>query len=471
MQTIKTTATTVGRLSRRAFLKHTGCAAGALLAGRAALGADKPGKPHVVLLLVDDLGWGEVKYRRHIFETPHIDRLASEGMTFTDAYASSPTCSPSRVSIITGQHPARIRMVRHIPSPRGDGRCKEEFHTLGKDPARMPSRNWLPLGVPTLATALKRQGYRTAFVGKWHLGHEPYHPIHHGYDAQFGVSNFGHPRSYHAPFFGPASETYANVPKGKYLTDQLTDDAVQYIRSQDGTKPFLLTLFYYAAHDPFQGRKDLVEKLRKAHPEKREWQIVFAAMIAALDESVGRIREALRSKGFGSNTVIFFVGDQGGKIPNGPLKGTKKGGQALYEGGARIPFHVCWPGAVRPQSTSEQLVVTTDIFPTILELAGGQPADYPKLDGQSLRTVLTGRGTLDRKEIILYRSYEDQYAAIRSGRWKLIAYRSGRRELFDLEKDLSEKNDLSAVRSEKVKELTASLHAWEKRMGVPGTLA
>jgi arylsulfatase A-like enzyme len=169
-----------------------------------------------------------------------------------------------------------------------------------------------------------------------------------------------------------------------------------------------------------------------------------------------------------SNTVVFFLGDQGGKRPNSPLRGTKKGGQALYEGGARIPFIVRWPGVVQPGSVSATVVTTNDVFPTMLEMAGGRPADYPKLDGASLVPALQGKGAPDRSEVFLYRSYEDQYAAVRSGRWKLIACRSGRCELFDLEADLSEVTDLSSKLPDRVNTLKTALRDWEKKMDVPG---
>jgi len=457
-------------MKRRDFLRTVGCAAGAFVAAGAARAVEASKKPNIVLLFVDDLGWGEMKYRRHIFKTPNIDSIAVDGMTFTDAYSASPTCSPSRASVITGQHPARLGMVRHVPTGRTDGRLKDEFHTTRQDPARMPSRNWLPLEEPTIAEALRQRGYQTAFVGKWHLGHEPYHPIKQGYDVQFGVSNFGHVHSYHAPFFGKFSDTYKDVPKGKYLTDQLTDDAVKYIEGRDGKAPFMLTLFYYSAHDPFQGRKDLIEKIQTAHPNTKGWKASFAAMIAAIDESVGRIRAAIEKKSMDKNTVIFFVGDQGGKVPNGPLRGTKRGGRALYEGGARIPLQVCWPGVAKPGSTRTQPVSTNDIFPTMLTMAGGKCSDYAKLDGKSLVPMLKGAESIGRKHVIMYRSYESQYAAVRSGKWKLIAYRTGKCELYDLVADLSEKDDLSATQGGKVKELTNVLRAWEKKMGVPGKI-
>ena len=454
-------------LNRRGFLKTISCATGAVALGRCACAAPNTGKPNIVLLFVDDLGWNEAKYKKNHLGMPHVDALAAEGMTFTDAYSASPTCSPSRASVITGQHPARLRMVRHVPGSK-DGTHSKEFHTYGRDPVKMPSRNWLPIEEPSLADALKPLGYRTAFVGKWHLGHDPYHPVKHGYDVQFGVSNCGHPRSYHAPYFANIDDTYNELPKGKYLTDQLTDDAVSYIEKQDGKQPFMLTLFYYSAHDPFDASKDMTAELEKANPGRAIHPL--ASMLGSVDKSVGRISDALKRKNLDSNTVVFFLGDQGGKIPSPPMRGTKRGGQALYEGGARIPFIVKWPGVVKGGTTSSELAVTTDVFPTMLGMVGGDISSFPKLDGKSLVPVLKDGAKMERKEIIMYRSYEDQYAAVRSGKWKYIAYRRGRNELFDLESDLSESKDLSKTMPEKVAELRATLRAFEKKMGVPGVI-
>ncbi|MCK5617336.1 sulfatase-like hydrolase/transferase, partial [Candidatus Pacearchaeota archaeon] len=190
-----------------------------------------------------------------------------------------------------------------------------------------------------------------------------------------------------------------------------------------------------------------------------------AAMVGAVDESLGRIREALTKQGLADNTMLLFLGDQGSLLSNKPLRGGKQGGTALYEGGARIPFVIHWPGVVAPGSISEP-VLTTDVFPTILEAAGGRVSNRSDLDGESLIPLLRSKGRLDRNEIVLYRSYEDQYASIRSGKWKMIAYRSGKMELFDLAKDLSEERELSAKYPEKVNDLKARLYSWETKMGV-----
>ncbi len=423
-------------------------------------------KPNIVLLFVDDLGWNEITYRRNILSAPNIDGLRADGVTFSRAYAASPTCSPSRASVMTGQHPARLRMVRHIPADTPDGCTEDEFHAYGRDPARMPSRNWLPLEVPCLADALKPLGYRTAFVGKWHLGHDPYHPVMHGYDVQFGVSNFGHPRSYTAPFFGEHSQAYADVPKGKYLTEQLTDDAVAWLEQQNEERPFMLTLFYYSAHTPYGADPRVLERLQHENPGKRVTPL--SAMLTSVDDSVGRIRDCLRRKDLASNTVIFFLGDQGGLSPNPPIRGNKRGGNALYDGGARVPFTVVWPGVAKAGSEQNMLATTVDVFPTMVEMAGGNPTD---LDGRSLVPALRGTGGIDRNAIVLYRAYEDQYAAVLAGTWKYIAYRSGRTELYDLAADVSEKNDLSLDRPDKLSQLRAILKVWEKEMAVPGELS
>ena len=443
--------------TRRSFLKIT---ATALATADLYAMRKTATKPNIIMLFVDDLGWADIKYQKQRHDIPNIDRLIAEGMTFTDAYSASPTCSPSRASVITGLNPARLRLVRHISGTFHE----KEFSQWAGDPANFPSRNWLPLDKPTYAKELKSLGYRTAFIGKWHLGHEPYHPIHHGFDEQYGVTNYGNPKSYYPPFFRSGCQTYKDVPKDTYLTDRLTDDAIAFISKQKTDQPFQLTFFYYSAHAPYQGRKDLLEKAQArgltgsaAH---------HAAMLDAVDESIGRIRKALKDKSLVDNTIIFFVGDQGGHFSNYPLRGGKKGGQALYEGGARVPFIVYWPKVTKPASSSTVPVLTTDISPTMIQMAGKHTPTNQPSDGISLVTLLKGTGKIKRDTIYMYRSYEDQYAAVRSDNWKLIAYRSGRAELYNLTDDLSETNDLSSSKPEIVTRLKTNLKIWEQKMDV-----
>ncbi|MGV7229618.1 MAG: sulfatase-like hydrolase/transferase [Nitrospirales bacterium] len=420
-------------------------------------------QPNTILLMVDDCGWGDMQYRKDAYATPNMDALAHEGMIFTQSYAASPACSPCRATVISGQHAARLQLSRHIPRENPDGRTDDEFHLLAGDPSRTPSRNWLPLEVTTYAEALKGLGYQTGFVGKWHLGHESFHPIHQGFDKQYGVSNYGHPASYSAPFFGKQSEVYKEVPEGKYLTDQLTDDALDYLKTCSRDQPFHLTVFYYAAHTPFQGRKDLVEQLNGVITKKSN--LHHAAQMMAVDESIARIRRYLKENGLEDDTALIFLGDQGSHFDNSPLRGGKRGGTAVYEGGARIPMCICWPGHITPNQTAH-LVSTVDIFPTLVDLAGGKWQQRDKLDGESLLGLAKDKEGFERDEVFLYRTYEDQYAAVREGDWKLVAYRSGKAELYNLKEDLSESKDLYTECPEKAETLRNKLAKWEKDQGV-----
>ena len=425
--------------------------------------------PNVLLLFVDDLGWPHVSYQGERYDTPNVDRLASEGMRFTRAYAASPTCSPSRSSVITGQHPARLRIVRHIPGGKDFGvdslgRTEQPFHILPTDPAQFPSRNWLPLEVTSMAEALGPLGYRSAFVGKWHLGSEPYHPIHQGFDEQHGVSNFGHPRDYYPPYFIEGGNPYEDAAPDQYLTDRLADDSIAFLERQDGAAPFLMTVFFYNVHTPHQGRKDLVAKYEQRGLEGR--QAHYGAMVEATDDAIGRILAALDKRALAKNTVVVFFSDQGGYFTNAPLRGGKTGGMALYEGGARVPLAVRWPGRVRPGSESSDLVLSTDLFPTFVEIAGGDPQSHEPLDGLSLMPLLAGAGELPREEVFLYRHYEDLYAAVIQQEWKLIASFAGDHQLYNLAEDPHEERDLAADYPDRVKTLSAKLEAWKKEVGV-----
>ena len=414
-------------------------------------------KPNIVFFFVDDYGWSDIGFRNPVFETPNIDQLAEDGLSFEQAYIASPTCSPSRATLLTGKHPARLKLVRHIT-----GGPDEEFNYWKTDPARFPSRNWLPLEHTTYAEAINELGYYNLFVGKWHLGHEQYHPIHQGYDQQIGTSNAGNPRSYYPPYFNN-SKVLAEE-KQRYLTDKLTDEAVGFIKTYDRNQPFMLSFWYYSVHSPHEGRRELVEYFKAKGLEGKFAH--YAAMVKSVDESVGRVRDALKKKNIDDNTIIILLSDQGGYFENRPFRGGKMH-DTLYEGGARVPFLLYWPGVTRKGAKNNSIVQSTDLFPTLVEIAGGDPANYKNLDGISLLPAIRSNNTLKRDEPIYgYRAYEDLYASVRQDDWKLLAYRSGMLKLYNIKKDMQEEHDLAAAHPAKVQQLKQELVEWEKEMGV-----
>tara|TARA_B110000483_G_scaffold89917_1_gene111025 strand:+ start:197 stop:889 length:693 start_codon:yes stop_codon:yes gene_type:complete len=209
------------------------------------LGAAQQEQPNIVLFFVDDMGWSDLGYRNPIFESPNIDALAEESVDYLQAYIATPTCSPSRATLLTGQHPARLRIVRHIPKDEANGfdkyaRTEKEFNLLKTDPAQFPSRNWVPLENVTYAEALSDLGYYNLFAGKWHLGHEPYHPIEQGFDRQIGTSNAGHPSSYYPEYFKNSDVLQDETER--YLTDLLTDETVGFIEDYDRDQPFMISM-------------------------------------------------------------------------------------------------------------------------------------------------------------------------------------------------------------------------------------
>lgn len=424
-------------------------------------------QPNIVLFFVDDLGWSDLGFRNPTFETPNIDQLAKSGVSFEQAYIASPTCSPSRATLITGQHPARLKLVRHIPAGKKFNfdpfhRTEEAFHLLPKDPAQFPSRNWLPLENVSYAEALSELGYYNLFVGKWHLGHEDFHPIHQGFDKQIGTSNYGHPKSYYPPYF--KLDTIYPDNNETYLTDKLTNDAIDFINGYNKENPFMLTFSFYSVHTPHEGRKDWVKHYKEKGLEDRYAN--YAAMVSTTDESVGKVLKAIKDKGIEKETIILFLSDQGGFFENTPFRGGKMS-EALFEGGARVPLFVHWPGVTKPNTTNNSIVQSTDLFPTLVEIAGGDVSQFENLDGVSLFSTIKGNNTLKRNEAIYgYRAYEDLYASVRKEDWKLMAYRSGKTELFNIAKDKEEQNDLAKENPEQVKKLVEQLIQWEKRMQV-----
>lgn len=424
-------------------------------------------KPNVVILFVDDLAWMDVGFRSDFIETPNIDKLKTQSVSFERAYVPAPVCSPSRVGMITGQHPAKHEFFRHVGADGKQnyskmGVPKFEYHILKTDPAQMPSRNWLPLEAVTVAERIKGAGYRTAFVGKWHIGHEPYYPIHQGFDEQHGVTNFGGPNAgYYPPYWRARPDTYKGTPKNKFLTERLTDDAVKIIADSAGAEdPLFLSLWYYGVHKPIRGNKKLMQKYLDRGIEKQ--QAEYASMVESVDQSVGRVQDALAAAGMTDNTMIVFTSDQGGFFPRAPLRGKKNDGEALFEGGARVPLFVKWPGKVPAGKEINTAVSVLDVAPTVLTPAG---ADLKGLDGTNLMTRLKTPDAAG-DPVIMYRHYEDRYAAVIHDGWKLIAKVSGDHELYEIEADIGEIDNVYAQNPKKSAALLAILEDWKTKNNI-----
>ena len=425
-------------------------------------------QPNIVLFFVDDMGWADLNYRNEKFHTPNINQLKKESLEFTRAYIPTPTCSPSRASLLTGKEAVRMQMVRHIVDNINnkatiiDGQQKGEFHLWNNDPVQMPSRNWLKLEEETYAEALKAKGYYNFFIGKWHLGDERFFPIHQGFDDSYHTNPFGHPKSYYSPFF-KTGNPFPNKDKDAYLTDVLTDEAERFIGEYNQQKPFMLSMWYFNVHSPFIGRKDWVERYKKEGLTKKDAE--YAAMVSVMDESIGRIRTALTAKGIDKNTVVFFISDQGGAFKNGDLRGGKKGGDALAEGGARVPFLVHYPNVTQPNTTTDIPIQTIDVFPTLMEIATGKKYKNKNIQGKSLMPILKGNTPrkLAKRSLFGFRSYEDQYCSIVSGDWKIIKYHSGKYELYNIKNDAGEQNNLIDSEVKIAKKLKRKLVKWEKK--------
>ncbi|HTU90149.1 MAG TPA: sulfatase-like hydrolase/transferase [Gemmataceae bacterium] len=431
--------------------------------------ADAPVRPNVIIILADDLGWADLGcYGSKYHKTPNLDRLAAQGMRFTDAYAACPVCSPSRAAILTGKYPARLNLTDWLP-----GRLDRPDQKL----LRPVINQQLPAGETTLAAELRKAGYATGHVGKWHLGGKGSLPEQHGFDVNIAGDAAGSPRSYFAPYknnngvFIPKLEI---APDGEYLTDRLTAEAVKFIEN-NRKKPFFLYLAHYTVHIPLKAKEELIRKYKPGQPGE-QGNPIYAAMIESLDDGVGRILKKLDELKLADHTIVVLTSDNGGlsvkEGPNTPSTSNaplRAGKGYLYEGGIREPLIVRWPNVTRPGSTSDAPVCGIDLFPTILDACGVR-SDV-RVDGVSLAPLLRG-GELKRDVPLFwhYPHYSNQGgkpgAAVRAGDYKLIEfYEDGRLELYDLKKDISEAHNLIMDKPVKAKELSAKLAAWRKDVG------
>ena len=429
-----------------------------------------PKRPNIVLILVDDLGWADVGcFGSRYYETPHIDRLASQGMRFTDGYAACPVCSPTRASIMTGKYPARLHLTDWIPGEGNNAR------NLLKIPEW---RQYLPLEEVTIARALKPASYVSASIGKWHLGGPSYYPQHQGFDVNVAGSDIGHPATYFWPYQGKTS----SVPglkesggPGEYLTDRLTDEAEKFIeRNKEG--PFFLYFAHYAVHQPLMANAEITAKYKQKPPQGGQKKPVYAAMVESVDQSVGRILAKLDDLGISDRTVVIFMSDNGGLTIDGTTSNAplRDGKGFPYEGGIREPLLIKWPKVTKPGTTCSVPVCSIDFFPTILEIAGihGEARNQPAVDGLSLVPLLKESGTLRRDA--LYWHYPHYWAkqtvrpfgAVRADDWKLIEfYEDMRVELYNLKDDIGEADDLAGRMPEKAAELRDRLHTWRESVG------
>lgn len=449
--------------------------------------AQKKSRTNFLFILVDDLGWTDLGCNGSTFyETPNVDRLCSEGMKFTDAYAACPVCSPTRASILTGRYPARLKITDYI-NPGGGNQPEKWKRNTRLLPARYADR--LPHDEVTLPETLKEAGYATFFAGKWHLGPEDFLPTDHGFDVNKGGREMGGPyggKKYFSPYGNPYLE---DGPDGEHLPDRLASETVKFIKANHD-KPFLAYLSFYSVHTPLMTRADLKEKYlekRKGAP-KEAWgkegsrkvrlvqnHAVYAGMVEAMDQAVGKVLGTLRDLGLDKNTVVIFMSDNGGlstseghPTSNLPLRAGKGW---LYEGGIREPMFIKWPGITKPGSLCSEPVTSTDFYPTMLEVAGLAQRPEQHLDGVSLAPLLRGEKTVSRDALYWhYPHYGNQGgspgAAVRAGRWKLIEfYEDHRVELYNLKEDLEEKNDLAAANPEKAEGLRKMLHTWLREVG------
>lgn len=483
--------------------------------------------PNVVFFLVDDLGWRDLGcYGSSLYETPQIDAFAQQSVRFTQAYAACHVCSPTRASIMTGKYPARLGLTDWLP-----GRKEFDFQRL----SNAATIQQLPLEELTIAEALREHGYRTAHLGKWHLGEEPFGPLQQGFDIQIPRWNKGWPKAgYHAPF------ELDGLEDDGYLTDRLTAEAEKFI-DENRDQPFFLYLSHFAVHDPIEGRDDLVAKYQnklqshalsndaafllegnpdaalpltaaelKSRSQSPDWSgyrvlpdrtvkikqiqdnVQFAAMVESIDESLGRVIAKLKSLNLENDTIVILFSDNGGMsaanfgnpkrvVPptsldkafstsNLPLRGGKGW---LYEGGIREPLIIHWPSFGQAGKVCDVPVISTDLYPTLLEMLSLPFRPQQHCDGVSIADLVRGADQLDRDAIYWHFPHYSNHGlqspggAIRCGDYKLLEYfENDTIQLFNLRDDIGEQRDLSDVETEKADQLLRMLHAWQQAMGV-----
>lgn len=432
-------------------------------------------QPNIILFYVDDLGWSDLGYMgSEFYESPVIDSLAEESMVFTSAYANAPNCAPSRASMLSGLYAPRHGVYTVAPAARGASSRRKLVP--------YPTKTKLDPSFTTMAEVLQKNGYKTAQIGKWHLGSEDSGAANQGFDTSIGGFRGGHPPTYFSPYRIPGFE---DGEVGEYLTDRLTDEALSFVED-NADRPFFLYLSHYAVHTPLEAKEeDEVHFSNKVTKDKQD-NTTYAAMIKSVDRSLSDLVAKLNELELSDKTLVIFYSDNGGLgaiTSNKPLKGEKG---MLYEGGIRVPMFLHWPKKINPQTKCDVPVIGIDLFPTLMTVAGIKDSGL-LLDGQDITPLLFENGKLEPRSLYwhfpaylqglrstkfpseLVRGWRAvPSGAIRKGDWKLIEdFETGELSLYNIALDISEKENLALKNPQKLYELKRDLRDWRKEVNAP----
>ena len=453
------------------MIRKTFIAIGIFIGG--ALFAQSDISPNIILINVDDFGWADVGYNNNQFyETPNIDLLAAQGMSFTNAYASASNCAPSRACLMTGAYTPRHGIYTVGNSDRGKSYQRKLIPT--------PNTLILSDNFTTIAEELKQIGYVTASIGKWHLGDDP---LTQGFDLNIAGNHKGHPKSYFSPY---KNKNLADGCDGEHLTDRLTKEAIKFIKNHSDTN-FFLYLPYYAVHTPLQGKQELISKYEQKPDPTEKRNPVFAAMVETVDHNIGELLTALKKLNVRENTIIIFTADNGAMNVISDQEPLRAGKGSYYEGGIREPLIISWPNVIEAGSKSHIPVSNIDFYPTILEMVGVEEPLSQIIDGQSILPILSGEsiGEINRPLFWHFPIYLQAYkgkdfesrdplfrtrpgSVIRLGEWKLHEYfEDSGLELYNLKSDIGEKENLADEYPEKTKELHDLLIQWRNNINAP----
>lgn len=422
-------------------------------------------KTNVIFIYADDLGVMDVGFMGDKrYHTPNLDKLSTEGMVFSEAYAPAANCAPSRGALLSGQWAARTGMYTVGNPARGNAKTRKLVPIKNKRSLERENTSLLKV--------FQENGYTTCQIGKWHVGK---YPKELGVDISIGGGHKGHPKTYYSPY---KSATIVDGPEGEYLTDRVTDEAIKFVTNHKA-KPFFLYLPYFSIHTPLEARKDILKK----YIGRKGINADYAAMVHALDENIGRLLKSIDELGLRNDTIVVFSSDNGGIASYSDQAPFRAGKGCYYEGGIRIPLIVRWPGKIKEGSKCEMPVTQLDFYPTLLHATGLKTPTDKVLDGVNIMPLLLQSGTIKKRGLywhfpIYLQGFEKGArgplfrtrpgSVIRYGKWKLHEFfEDGGFELYNLENDIGESNNLAQSHPEKLNELREMLYAWRKSTNSP----